>query len=113
MEKDLSNDKVEGDVILVDGDNGDDMYLCCVTETTVNDMRMVLYDSKHGLQIAFYIDHTSPDPSGVEFGDAKEFIRFVKLLDKYNVAYIGIAPGFIVTEKDIKQILQTHEVQNL
>jgi hypothetical protein len=105
------------DEVLESGEKGtdldkDSLRLSRKTDTVIGGQTMVLYDSNDGIQIAFYINPDYNDPSGVEFGDAKEFVEFMKLLKRFNVNDIDIGGVFRLNQADINEILQTDEIQN-
>jgi len=80
-----------------------------VTTCKVNKHVMCFEDG----DVSFWVNPFDEEPSGVDFGNAKEFEVFMEYLNRFDSKELNISDIFSVTKEDIKLILKTYAIQDI
>jgi len=109
MKKDLeeSNDSIWGDIQNIPRRSLPKMRI--VTTCRVNKHVMCFEDG----DVSFWVNPFDEEPSGVDFGNAKEFEVFMEYLNRFDSKELNISDIFSVTKEDIKLILKTYAIQDI
>lgn len=109
MKKDIeeSNDRIWSDMQNMPRRSSSNMRI--VTTCKVNKHVMCFEDG----DVSFWVNPFDEEPSGVDFGDAKEFEVFMEYLNRFDSKELNISDIFSVTKEDIKLILKTYAIQDI